>query len=175
MLGAHTLRTSMHHNLRNHAQEEIPKQAQRKTKTRPIVPILQHLQCIPLEIHPPVKVHLMESLHRDLGPAFVHAAILLGVEVQVVLHRPSGVACLFVLARRHARVDGPEADDDGQGGEEGEEEPGAQAAAELKGHVARHQGHDGEEVQVVEGVGARAVGGERGIFDGWVLCMERSC
>ena len=71
----------MRYDFRNHPKKEIPKKTPRKAKARPIMPILHHVQRIPLEIHRPVKVHLVERLHRDLRLAPIPTPITLRMKL----------------------------------------------------------------------------------------------
>lgn len=120
MQTANTLATSVHDNLRHHSRYKVLIQAERKPERRPVMSILQNLQRIALEVHGALKVHLVEGFHRDLALSVVLGAVMLAVKVQVVLDWFTGVLCLFVLARRDGRGDGPVDHQDGDGREEGE-------------------------------------------------------
>lgn len=159
----------MHDDLGNHPREEESEQAQREAEVRPIVPVLHHLQAIPLEIHFARKVHLVERLHGDLALTAVFLPIVLALEGEVVLHGPAGVARLFIFAGGDGRGDGPEDHDERDGGEEGEEEPCEEATAELAGKVAGDEGEQGDEEGVGELLVAGGVCGEGPIFYGRVL------
>ena len=100
------------------------------------MPPLHHLQRIPLEIHLLVKIHLVERLHWNLRLAPIPTPIRLAVKLQIVLNGFSRIARFFIFARTHARGDGPEGHDDGEGCEEGDEQPCQEAATDLEGEVA---------------------------------------
>ena len=159
----------MHNDLGNHAREEEPEQAQREAEVGPIVPVLHHLQTIPLEIHFARKVHLVECLHGDLALAAILLPIVFALEGEVVLHGPTGVARFFIFARRDGGGDGPEDHNDGYGSEGDEEKPCEEATAELSSEIAGDEGEEGDEQGVGELLVAGGVGGEGPIFDGRVL------
>lgn len=121
----------MHDYLGHHPREEEAEKADGEAEARPIMPILQHLQRIPLEFHQPVKVHLLERLQRDFISAFIPHPILLITELQVMLHWPTRIPRFLILARRDPRGDGPEGDKDREEGQEGKEEPCEEAAAQF--------------------------------------------
>ena len=133
------------------------------------MPVLHHLQAIPLEIHFARKVHLVECFHRYLALAAVLLSIILALEGEIVLHGPAGVARLFIFAGRDRRGGGPEDHDDGDGGEEGKEEPCEEATTKLAGEVAGNEGEEGDEEDVGELLVAGGVGGEGAVFDGRIL------
>ena len=104
----------MHDNLRNHSNQEVAEQAQRKPEARPVMSILQCLQGVTLKVHLIVKVHLMERLHGNLALAMILDPVMLAMEMEVMLHGLSRVLGLLVLARRDRRGDGPKGHEDGE-------------------------------------------------------------
>jgi len=123
----------MHDYLGHHPRKEKPEKTDRKAEARPIMPILQHLQRIPLEFHQPLKVHLLERLQWNFIPAFIPHPMLLITELQIMLHWPTRIPRFLIFARRYSGGDGPEGNEDWEEGQEGEEEPCEEAAAEFEG------------------------------------------
>ena len=121
----------MHDHLRHHASEEIPEQTQGKAEVGPVMPVLQQFQCVPFEVDEAIKVHVVEGLHGNLVPAMVLVSVLLSVELEIVLDGLAGKMRLLILARRHGRKDGPEAHEDWDTGEDGEEDGRLQPPSNL--------------------------------------------
>lgn len=121
----------MHDHLRDHASEEEPDQADGEAEVGPVVPILHYLEAVTVELDVAVKVHLVEGLHGDLVLAMVLGLVGRLLEGEVVLDRTAGIASLLVLARADGGDDQPEASQQGDGGEEGKEESGLVATADL--------------------------------------------
>lgn len=74
------LRAGVQQHLGNEAREEMLEQTHRKPEVGPVVPVLQHLERVALEVDLLVEVHLGEGLHGDAVPAIVLVAILLAAE-----------------------------------------------------------------------------------------------
>lgn len=102
------LASSVHDDFWHHSREEEPEQAHGEAEVGPVVSVLHDLKSVTLEVDKTVKVHLVEGLHWDLVLAAVLLSVGLAVEVEVVFDRETGVASLFVLARRHGRGNSPE-------------------------------------------------------------------
>ena len=90
----------MHEQFGYHAREEEPKQTPRESETGPILPVLQDVQGIALEVYRLIKVHLLKCPHWDLSFATVLHPIRFGPEVEIVLDRKTRKSSLFILARR---------------------------------------------------------------------------
>ena len=165
----YTLRASVHNDFWHHARDKVHHNANREPKARPIMPQLEHIQHIALNIHLPIKVLLMERMHGDLIPSIILLPVLLPVEGQILLNALAREAGLLVLARREGGVARPEGGEDGDGREEGEEDGCLKAAAEFPGEVVGDAAEGCEEQDVVELLAAGPVGGERCIFDGGIL------
>jgi len=159
----------MHDYLGHHPREEEPEETDRKPEARPIVPILQHLQRIPLEFYQPVKVHLLERLQWDFIPAFIPHPMLVITKLQIMLHWPPRIPRFLILARGDPRGDSPECHEDREEGQEGEEEPCEEAAAEFEGQVPGDGGAEAKEEDIGEGLATGGVGGEGAVLDGGVL------
>lgn len=134
--------------------------------------ILHSLKSIALKAHIAVKVHLMESVHRNLDIALVLFLILCLLELEIMLNRLSGELDLLVSARGEATRKGPVPDQNGEGGEKSKEDERLQAAADFTGEIEGDGEGSAEDENVAEGIGARAIGGEGGIGDCGIL-VER--
>lgn len=161
----------MHNGLWNKPRQKVPKQPDREAEIRPVVPVLEHVEHVALDVDRAVEIPLPEALHRNLAPAAKLGAVLLAVEVEVRLDGLAGQLGLVRLARRHARRKGPVGDEDGEEGEEREEQPCLEAAVQLTREVPWHDEQGGDEEDVTEGVAAGTVGGEGRVLDGGVLAV----
>ena len=121
----------MHDNFRDEAKEEELEQTHGKSKACPVMPVLQDLQAIAIELNFTIKVHVVESLHRNFVPSAVLDLIRLVLEGKVMFDWASGKSGLFILARSEHRMKQPEGDEDGDGGEESEEDGSLQPASYL--------------------------------------------
>ncbi len=97
------MRPAVHDDLRNHAEQEIPDEADGEPEACPIVSIFHDLQTVAIELHIPVKVHLVEGLHGNLGPAMVLGLIGGLLEGEVVLDGAAGESGLLVEAGADGR------------------------------------------------------------------------
>lgn len=88
----------MHDNLRNHASEEVPDQADGEAEAGPVVPVLHNLEGVAVEVDVTVKILLVEGLHGDPGLAMVLELILGLLEGEVVLDGAAGEPGLLGLA-----------------------------------------------------------------------------
>lgn len=93
--------------------------------------ILQNLQTIALEINQSLEIKLMEGLHRNLGSARVLFLKILSLEGKIMLNWLSRKLGLVIFARGVARGDGPETDEDGEEGQNGEEDPCFETPADF--------------------------------------------
>jgi hypothetical protein len=159
----------VHDELRNHAQQKVLDQADGEAEAGPVVAVLEDLEAVALEVDVTVKVHLVEGLHGDLVGAMVLLTVGLLLELEVVLDGTAGVLGLGGLAGGNGRDNKPPASQDGQIKDDGEEDEGLEAAANLPLQPEGNAKQDGEEDLVVEGVGARSISWEGSILDGGVL------
>lgn len=164
-----TLGTSVHDELRNHAQQKVLDQADGEAEASPVVTVLEDLEAVALEVDVTVKVHLVEGLHGDLVGAMVLGTVGLLLELEVVLNGTAGVLGLGVLAGRDGGDSKPPAGQDGKIKEDGEEDEGLDAAANLPPQPEGNAKQEGEQDLVVEGVGAWSIRWEGSILDGGVL------
>lgn len=162
----------MHDQVGNSMCEEELDDANGEAEARPVVAVLEHLQAVSLEVDLAIKVHLVERLNSDLVGAAVLDTVGLGLEVEVVLDALAGEASLVGLAGADVGDGQPPRREEGQVDEDGEEDKGLEATADLPLQVEGNAEEETEEGIVVEGVGARTVRGERSIGDGGRL---RSC
>jgi hypothetical protein len=121
----------MHDELWCEAEEDVFKDANGKSEAGPVVPVLQNLQGIAIELNVAVKVHVLESLHGDLVPAAVPDLIGIALEGKVMFDGAPWELDLVVLARAEGRYSGPECDQNRDGGEETKEDGGLQSAADF--------------------------------------------
>ena len=128
--------------------------------------VLHDLEAVAVEVDVAVKVHLVEGLHGDLGLAMVLGLVGGLLEGEVVLNGTARELGLLVGAGAERRDEDPVAAEQRDGGEEGEEDGGLEATAQLPGQVARDTDEDREDQGVREALVAGAVGGEGGILDG---------
>lgn len=126
-----TLRAGVHDNLREHAKQEELAETQSEAKASPVVSVLHDFEAVAIEIDVAVKVHFVESLHRDLFPAMVLDLVRLLLEVEVVLDRATWVSGLAILARGHGRGEDPKAHKNRDAREQAEEDGRLSAAADL--------------------------------------------
>lgn len=159
----------MHQHLRDETKEEVLVETHGEAEVGPVVSELQSLQGITLEVHLAIEVLLVEDLHGNLALATVGSTIMLAVEVQVVLDGATSILGLFVLAGRNGRGDGPEAHQNGDGGEDGEEDGGVETTTDLAGEVPWDKDEESEEEGVGEAIATLRIRGDGGIFDGRIL------
>lgn len=159
----------MHDDLGDHAKEEELDEANGEAEASPVMAVLHDLEAVTLEVDFAVKVHLVEGLHGDLVVAAVLEAVRLLLEVEVELDRATRQTDLLGLAGADGGNDQPPDGEEGKVNNESEEDGGLEATTDLPAHVPGHNGEDGDQDIVVEGVGTRAVGGKRSILDGGEL------
>jgi hypothetical protein len=162
----------VHNNLGREVEEDEFEQADGKSEAGPIMSVLQNLQTIAIELDVAIKVHVVESLHRNLVPTAVFNLVGFILEGEIVLDRTSRKSGLFILARSEGRCECPEAEEDREGGEETEENSGLQSTANFPGQVEWDEAKKGEEEDVGETFSSGAICRERCIFNCWVLRIE---
>lgn len=114
MLAKHTLRTSVHDNLRHHSRQEKHEKADRKPEAGPIVSKLQNVQNVSLDINLSIEVKFVERLHRDLTPSIVLITELLCLECEVGFDGLPGKLGFFILPGRETGCNSPKSDEDGK-------------------------------------------------------------
>lgn len=164
-----TLRTGVHDNFGDEAGEEELDQADGEAEASPVMAVLENLEGVAVELDIAVKVHLLEGLHGDLVLAIVLGLVLGVLEGQVVLNRAAGKLGLLVLPRGIGGDEEPETSEKREINNDGEEDEGLQAAANLVLQIPGDNEEGAEEGEVGEALVAGAVGGQRGILDGRVL------
>ena len=164
-----TLRSSVHNDFRHEAEENELEQADCKSEACPIMPVLQDLQTIAIELNLAIKVHVVEGLHRNLVSAAVLDLVGFVLEGKVVLNGASRKSGLFVLARGEHRMEGPECNEDGDGSKEAEEYGSLQPAADLPCEVEGDEAEQGEEEDVGESFSSGSICWDWGIFYCWEL------
>lgn len=164
-----TLRASVHDNLWSKLEEDELEQADGEPEADPVGSVLENLEAVAVELNIAIEVHVVKGLHWDLALSTVLELVGLVLKGEVVLDWASWKLDLLVLARAHARHDSPERDEDWDRGEEGEEDGGLQASADLPCRVCWHKKQQEEEDDIGERVAARTVGWERSVWDGWEL------
>lgn len=164
----------MHDKLGNHASQKVLDEADGETEASPVVAVLHNLEAVTLELDIAVKVHLVEGLHGDLVGATVLETVGLLLEVEVVLNRTARQLGLVRFAGGDGRDDEPPSCQEGQISDEGEEDEGLEASANLPGQPERNSAQEGEQDLVVERVGARPLSGEGSILDGRILDGNQS-
>lgn len=117
----------MHKNFRYHAGEEEPVEAEGESEAGPIMPILHHLKRIAVEVNIPVKVLLVEGLHRDSRFSAILLLVLRFAKGEVVFNGESRKFRLFILAWGEAGGRHPEDRKDRDCEEDDEEDPCLQA------------------------------------------------
>lgn len=155
----------MHDDFWYHAGKEESEQAYREPKVRPIVSVLHDLQRVALEIDSPVEILLVECLHGDLILPAVLDPVLLLSKLQVMLHWPTRVPCLFVLPRRDRGSNAPERDEDRHGSQDGKEDPGEESTTKLSSKVRGNESEQGEENDIRKALASRGVGGKGPVFN----------
>lgn len=174
-----TLRTSVHEHLGNEASKEELVEAKSEAEAGPIVTELHNVEAVALEVNLASEVLFVESLHGDLVLAVVLGAVGFRMEVEVVLNRAARVLDLLVLSRRHGRRRSPVGNQDRQGGEDGEEDGGEEATADLASQIPRDEEHERDQEDIGEGVAASGIGRKRSIFNRRILdiaaSVKRSC
>lgn len=156
----------MHNDFGKHAKEEELDQANGESEARPVVAVLESLETVALEVDVTVKVHLVEGLHGDLVVAAVLEAVRVLLEVEIMLDATAREAGLFVLAGAQGGNDQPPGAEEGEIDDEGKEDGGFEATADLPAHPPWDQSEDRDEDVVVERVGAGAISGEGSVVDG---------
>lgn len=164
----------MDKHLRKEASQEMLVQLPGETEACPVMSVFEDIQSITLEVNISIKVLLEESCHGDLALAVVFDAVMLAVEFQVVLDGTTGVFSLFILAGRCCRCNGPEGDQNRKCGEDGEENGGVEATAELASNVERDTDQKDDQEDIGEAVTACRVCWKGGIFNGRILLQLRS-
>ena len=158
-----TLSAAVHDGIRQEDKEEELDQANGEVEVGPVMTVLEDLESIALEVNIAVKVLLVEGLHGDLGLATVLVLVLLLLEVEVVLDTLVGKLDLVIFAGGDGRDGEPPGSEDGQVEDEGEEDEGFQPSTNLPLAVIGNSKKDGDEGDVAERVGTRAIGRERGV------------
>ena len=166
------LRTSVHDHLRHHASEEEPEEGEGEAEAGPVVTVLHDLEAVTVELDIAVEVHLVESLHGNPVLAAVLELVALVLECKVVLDGGTRVASLLVDTGRHGRGDGPERHEDGNGEDEGEDEPCPEATVQLPCAPCRDTSQEREEDDIVEALSTSSVGGEGSVLDSRVLLLK---
>ena len=69
--------------------------------------ILHSIQCITFEVNSSIKVHFVKSLHWDFILAAISESIILGLKLQIMLHRSARISSLLVFSWRYGGCDGP--------------------------------------------------------------------
>lgn len=159
----------MQNDLGHHASQEEDEQAHGELEAGPVVPVLEDLKSIALEVNLASKVLLVEGVHGNLVLAIVLVLVLLVIELDVVLDGLAGVARLFVLTRAKGGCHGPKGHENGNGTQDDEEEPCLQTTTDLEGEVEGNTSEQSKEDVVVEAVAAWAIGGQGSVLDGRVL------
>lgn len=88
----------MHDHFGDEAGEEEPVEAEGEAEVGPIVSVLKGLEHVAVDLDLVVKVHLVESLHRDRRSPSVLLLIGIALESQVVLDWSARVFCFFCFA-----------------------------------------------------------------------------
>ena len=159
----------MHDDLWSELEEDELEQADSEAEVGPVGSVFEDLETVAVELNIAVKVHVVEGLHWDLALAAVLELVGLVLEGEVVLNWASWESGLLVLAWAHARHDKPERDEYWDGGEEGEEDGGLQASADLPCRVGWDDEEGGEEYDIGKRVAAWSIGWERRVGNGRVL------
>lgn len=159
----------MHEHFRHHTSQEEAEKTNGKPEICPVMSILHHFQCIALEVHGAIEVHLVESLHGDLGFAMVFGPVLFAVELEVMFHWSSGKSGLFVLSWGYGGGEVPKGRQDGNASEDSKENPCEEPPIDLSGKVGRDQGQKSTEENVGEIVAASRVCRKRSILDRRIL------
>lgn len=107
-----TLASRVHDDLGNHVEEEILAKTDGEAEAGPVMPILQNLEGVAVEVDVSVEVHLVEGLYGDLALATVLELVGLILEGQVVLDRSAGISSLLILSGTDGRYGQPEGSED---------------------------------------------------------------
>lgn len=102
----------MDKHLWDHPGQEKLEERQSKLEASPVVTVFHNLQTIALERNITLEIHLVESLHRDLGLALELQCIFFLVELEVVFNGFAWELNLLIPPRREARFNGPVANQD---------------------------------------------------------------
>jgi hypothetical protein len=121
----------MHDHLRGETEKDEFEEAESKSEARPIVPVLQYLKAVAIEVDVPIKVHVVERLKGNLVSSTILGLIGVMLEGQVVLDWATRKLDFLVLAWAERRRDSPEGHQDRDGGEEAKEDCGLQAASDF--------------------------------------------
>lgn len=159
----------MHDNLRHHAEDEELDQANGETEAGPVMAVLHNLQTVAVEVDITIKVHLVESLHGNLVLALVLGLVFGLLEGEVVLDWATGKLGLLILARADGGDHQPEASQQGESREEGEEEGSLEATTNLPRQPVGRDDQDGSKRKEREAVIASRISREGCILDGRVL------
>ena len=128
----------MHDNLWCELEEDELEQAQGESEAGPVGSVLEDLEAVAIELNVAVKVHVVESLHWDLGLSAVLETVGLILEGEVMLNWATWGSRLLVLARAEAGHDSPKANENWNGCEQGKEDHGLQASTDLPCRVCWH-------------------------------------
>lgn len=159
----------MDQQFRNETKQEVLVKTHGEAEVGPVMTELKTLESITLEVHLAIKVLLVENLHGNFALASVGSTVMLAVELEVVLHRTTGVPGLFILAGGDGRSHGPEGHQNGDSGKDGEEDGGVETPAHLAGSIPRDQHEQGKEQNVGEAIAAGGVCRDGSIFDSRIL------
>lgn len=107
-----TLASRVHDDLGNHVEEKILAEADGEAEAGPVMPILQNLEGIAVEVDISVEVHLVEGLYGNLAFATVLELVGLVFESEVVLDRSAGISGLLILSGTDGRDSQPERSED---------------------------------------------------------------
>lgn len=119
--------------------------------------VFHDLEAVPIEVNVTIKVHVMKSLHWNLVASSVLELVGLILEGKVVFDRAAWNSGFFILARTERRGEVPEANQDGNCGEDTKEDAGLQPPTDFPGQVCWGECNEGEEEDVREAFVARAV------------------
>lgn len=119
--------------------------------------VFHNLEAVPIEVNVAIEVHVMESLHWNLVASSVLELVCLILEGKVVFDRAARKSGLFILARTERRGKVPEANQDGNCGEDTKEDAGLQPSTDFPGKVCWDECNEGDEEEVREAFVARAV------------------
>lgn len=98
----------MQKHLGHHARDEEPHEADGEPEARPVMSVLQDVQCVALEVNVAVEVFFMEGLHWDLIASIVLLPVFFFMEGKVVVDWFARKLRLFILTRREGRGGHPE-------------------------------------------------------------------
>ena len=148
----------MHNYLRYHPKEEIPEETRREAECCPVMAIFHDVERVSIEVNVAIEIHFVESLHGNFLLAFIPCPILLSLETDIMLYRPSGKFSFLVHTRRESRSQGPEHNEDGQKQGYHKKHPREKAPSNLQGEIARNDKQQGDKKCIVEAFRSGAVG-----------------